>query len=256
MDQSSDACVDSKRVNTSATRSTASARYTTTAIALHWTIAALIIFNLSAGFFMEGPPRHIAVILLHISSGITVLMLTVVRILWRLIHEPPPHPADMKPLERHAAHLVHFALYTAMVLMPLTGWGIISAHPPQGSPGAAYQAAHRPAPSNPSPSGANTPRARTAGAPAKLWFFLPLPVITPIADIGATPGGVEPQKVIHDRFVAWHSTGAYLTLALLILHIAGALKHQIIDKHRELARMGVGSVKIERSASPRAQIDR
>jgi cytochrome b561 len=134
--------------------------------------------------------------------------------------------------------------------MPLTGWALISAHPPQGSAGAAYQAAHRPALGNPSPSGGNTPRPRAAGAPAKLWFFLPLPVITPIADIGATPGGVEPQKVIHDRFVAWHSSGAYLTIALLLLHIAGALKHQIIDKHRELARMGLGSVRIERSVSP------
>ena len=57
------------------TRSTASPQYTRTAIALHWAIAGFIIFNLSFGFFMEGyPPRwRILVLILHISSGITVL---------------------------------------------------------------------------------------------------------------------------------------------------------------------------------------
>ncbi len=60
-------------------------RYTPVAIFLHWTIAAFILFNLSVGFFMEGFARPLKelVVPLHISSGITILALTLLRILWR-----------------------------------------------------------------------------------------------------------------------------------------------------------------------------
>ena len=75
--------------------------------------------------------------MLHASSGLTVLTLTVARVVWRLFNAPPPYLAAMKPWERHTAHFAHFLLYAAMVLMPLTGWAILSAHPPPGSPGAA-----------------------------------------------------------------------------------------------------------------------
>ncbi len=113
---------------------------------LHWVIAAFIIFNLCSGFFMAGwlgvasaipPPIRWLSLMLHASSGLTVLALTVARVIWRLFNAPPPHPATMKPWERHTAHFAHFLLYAAMVLMPLTGWAILSAHPPPGSPGAA-----------------------------------------------------------------------------------------------------------------------
>jgi cytochrome b561 len=65
-------------------------------------------------------------------------------------------------------------------------------------------------------------------------------MIAPIAAIGKETGGVAPQHALHEEFVAWHSVGGYLLLGLLILHIAGALKHQFIDGHSELARMGIG----------------
>ena len=69
-----------------------SARYTSTAILLHWAIAACILFNLAVGFFMEGldPDARKVVVGLHISSGMTVLALTAIRIVWRLTHAPPP----------------------------------------------------------------------------------------------------------------------------------------------------------------------
>jgi len=160
-----------------------------------------------------------------------VLALTLVRVLWRLLHAPPPYPADMKRWERNAAHMAHFLLYAAMVLMPLTGWAIISAHPPAGSPGAAVEARSMPAPPP------NAPRGRSV---MKIWGVVPLPPIRPIQAIGASAGGVEPQKELHAEFVAWHSLGGWILIALLVLHVAGALKHQILDRHAELARMGIG----------------
>src|ERR1019366_894992 len=122
-------------------------RYPRAAIVLHWAIAVFIIFNLCSGFLMEGlpwPVRFIALVL-HVSSGLTVLALTVARVIWRLLNDPPPYPAGMKPWERHTAHFAHFLLYAAMVLMPLSGWAMLSAHPPPGSRGAAVQFAIPPA---------------------------------------------------------------------------------------------------------------
>lgn len=194
-------------------------RYTRVAIALHWTMAALILFNLGLGFFMEGlpPPYRFIVIFLHISAGMTLLVLTVVRVAWRLGHRPPPFPAGLATWERGAAHLVHAGLYVAMIAMPVIGWSIISANPP-----------------------ADAAWLKTPARPAmKLWGVIPTPRITPLVEMGRTESGAAQQKILHDRFVGWHAIGGYLMIALLLLHVAGALKHEFVDRHAELARMGV-----------------
>lgn len=229
---------------------TSGERYTRVAVLLHWAIAAFIIFNLLTGFFMEGwkPPLRFIGLMLHVSTGFTVLLLTVVRIVWRLTHEPPAYPAGMKPWERHTAHLAHFVLYAAMVLMPVTGWGILSAHAPPGSAGervefsdpAKLPAAMRPAPSAP---GASAGRPAGPPPPLKIWGVFPMPKISPIEAIGKEPGGVAPQRVLHDEFVDWHGVGGWLLVGLLLLHIAAALKHQFLDKQDEFARMRFGRKK-------------
>jgi cytochrome b561 len=222
-------------------------RYTRVAIVLHWAIAAFIIFNLCTGFFMESWPLPIRMtgVMLHASSGLTVLALTVARVAWRLLNVPPPHPAGMEPWERHTAHFAHFLLYAAMVLMPLSGWAILSAHAPPGSHAAAVEFPIRPAlPLGAKPGAA--PLRPASGPPSgpppvmKVWNLIPMPMIAPIEAIGAEPGGIAPQHRLHEEFVDWHSVGAFLLLGLLILHVAGALKHQFIDKQSEFARMGIG----------------
>jgi cytochrome b561 len=182
-------------------------RYTPVAIVLHWTIAAFILFNLSLGFFMEGFARPLKeiVVPLHISSGMTILALTLLRILWRLSHRPPPLHAGLLPWERAAAHGVHALLYVLMLAMTLTGWSIISAHAPNPHGGPKY------------------------------FGLFHLPPIGPLSQLEATA-----QKAAHERFVQLHSIGAWIFLGLLALHVAGALKHQLVDRHAELARMGLG----------------
>jgi cytochrome b561 len=212
-------------------------RYTRVAIALHWAIAACIVFNLTSGFLMEGwpPPGRFVVLMLHASSGLTVLALTLARVVWRLLHAPPPYPVGMKPWERHAAHFAHFLLYAAMVLMPLSGWAILSAHAPPGSPGAVVEWS---AP----PPGVPVIPGRPAGPPPPLqiWNAFTMPLIAPIEAIGREPGGLAPQRVLHDEFVEWHEVGGYLLLGLLILHILGALKHQFVDRQPQFARIWFG----------------
>lgn len=226
-------------------------RYTRVAIGLHWVIAALIVYNLASGFliwdiapkfFRSDLALYMAGLTSHLSAGLTVLVLTVVRIAWRLMHEPPPYPPDMKRWERHASHFAHFFLYAVMLLMPLTGWSILSANPAPGSAGAeARQAAMAAAAAAPGGAGrAGPPLGKIPPPPRIWWVLMPMPVITPLQDLGAEPGGVKPQKVLHDEIVDWHTIGGWLALILVLLHVAAALKHQWIDRHPELQRMGIG----------------
>jgi cytochrome b561 len=226
---------------------TSSERYTRVAIVLHWAIAAFIVFNLCTGFFMESwpPPIRMMALMLHASSGLTVLVLTVARVVWRLLNDPPPYPAGMKSWERHTAHFAHFLLYAAMVLMPLSGWAILSAHSPPGSRGAVVEFATPPTlppgmkPGSALPRGIR-PQLLRPPPPMKVWNLVRMPTIAPIEAIGAEPGGVAPQHQLHEEFVAWHSVGGYLLVGLFILHVLGALKHQFIDRQAEFVRMGIG----------------
>ena len=101
-------------------------RYTRVAIAFHWVIAALIVFNLWLGLAHDSLPRDWQVMPVHKSVGLTVLVLTLARIAWRLAHPAPPLPADLQPWERIAANASHFLLYAFMLAMPLTGWMMVS----------------------------------------------------------------------------------------------------------------------------------
>ncbi|HEX8446817.1 MAG TPA: cytochrome b [Sphingomonas sp.] len=104
-------------------------RYTRVAIALHWTMAALIIFNLIVGLAHDVMEKAMGAspIPLHKSIGLTVLALAFVRIGWRWTHRPPPLPAGTPARERRIAHAVHILLYGLMLIMPMTGWILSSA---------------------------------------------------------------------------------------------------------------------------------
>jgi cytochrome b561 len=226
-------------------------RYTNVAIALHWAIAALIGYNLLSGLLRDALPRGFFA--LHVSSGITILALTVVRILWRLTHKPPPF-LPMAGWEHGLAHATHFLFYLAMLLVPFSGWAMVSASPPAGSPGAAWAEAHR-TPPPPAPTGGKDQSSRGGPAgegkgggqaprkrgPLMIWRLFPLPLISSVNEIGRMPEGVAEQRALHERIETFHVVGAWLMLALLVLHVAGALKHQLVDRRRELARMGLGT---------------
>lgn len=109
---------------------TAAPRYGAAAQLFHWTIAALIVVQFALAWSFDDLPnglRKLKLIALHKSFGMTILMLAVLRLLWRLGHAPPPLPAGMSPLERRLARASHAALYTLIFVMPLTGWLMSSA---------------------------------------------------------------------------------------------------------------------------------
>jgi cytochrome b561 len=107
---------------------TARKSYTAVARWLHWTIAVMILSNIVLGLFHDGLGHVIPAMPLHKAIGITVLALTLVRVLWRITHAPPPLPAAMPGWEKAAAHGLHLVFYGLMVLLPVTGWVMVSAN--------------------------------------------------------------------------------------------------------------------------------
>jgi cytochrome b561 len=105
--------------------------YTRTAIALHWIVAALILFNLAFGLYIVEvlplSPQKLKLFSYHKWIGVTVFLLATARLLWRAFHPAPSLPAAMKPWEIRAAHASHALLYVLFFAAPLSGWLFSSA---------------------------------------------------------------------------------------------------------------------------------
>ncbi|GGC11303.1 cytochrome b [Novosphingobium endophyticum] len=102
-------------------------KYNRGARALHWIIAVLVIINLALGLLHDPLEKVVQLIPLHKSIGLTVLILTLGRIGWRLSWTRPPWPGSVTPFERGVAVTTHFLLYVLMLALPLTGWVFSSA---------------------------------------------------------------------------------------------------------------------------------
>jgi cytochrome b561 len=102
------------------------ARYGAAARAFHWGIALLVLLQFPLAIWMDNfvePFSETQFLLynLHKTVGVTVLLLVVLRLGWRLISPPPPLPAAMPRWERGAAHAGHAALYLLLFAQPIVG---------------------------------------------------------------------------------------------------------------------------------------
>lgn len=179
-----------------------STRYSTVAVILHWMIALGILTLIVMGLVMDhihlDTMRVFQLYQLHKSIGITVMFLIALRIGWRLTHSAPALPADMPPLEKKGAHLAHLALYGLQVLLPLSGWAMVSVS--------------------------------MLGIPTVLFGAVPWPDL-PMLSILPDKAPVEAAlKVVHH----WASWGL---LGLIILHVAAALRHQFVLHDHVLRQM-------------------
>lgn len=106
-----------------------SSRYDPIAVTLHWIIALAIITMLALGQVMEDLPiaYKFQAYNFHKSLGISILALSIFRLIWRFLNPPPALPEGMKPHERFLAHAAHWGLYFLMIAMPLSGWLMVSA---------------------------------------------------------------------------------------------------------------------------------
>jgi cytochrome b561 len=106
------------------------ARYTRTAVALHWIVALLILGNLAFGLYVAGlpiSPAKLRTVSWHKWVGVTILLIAFARLAWRLRHPGPPLPATMAPWEQRAAQATHTLLYILFFAAPMTGWLFSSA---------------------------------------------------------------------------------------------------------------------------------
>jgi cytochrome b561 len=179
-------------------------RYTRTAMVFHWLIALLIAANVTLAWIVDRLPDAMVrpVIDTHKSFGITVLGLAIMRVLWRATHAPPPLPASYPVWERRSAHAAHFVLYALLFCLPLSGWMHDSAW------------------------------AGAASHPMYLYGLVPWPRIGWLMAIDPAN-----KDYWHDLLGRVHTSFAYVLYAMVAAHVAGALKHQWLDKEPELQRM-------------------
>jgi len=95
---------------------------------LHWTMAAMVLTMLCIGVGMVVSLANYHVLVsIHRPLGIAILILVVVRFVNRLLNPPPPFPPTMSRAERLAATASEFTMYGLMFVLPLVGWGMLSA---------------------------------------------------------------------------------------------------------------------------------
>ncbi|ATE61126.1 cytochrome b [Thauera sinica] len=105
-------------------------RYDRTAISLHWLVALGIIGTFSLGVYMHDlplSPTKLQLYSWHKWAGVTLFLLAIVRLAWRIAHPAPPLPAAMPALQRAAAQAAHWVLYALMLMIPISGWLMSSA---------------------------------------------------------------------------------------------------------------------------------
>ena len=182
------------------TAASASARYSSTAIVLHWLLGLFLVGLLGMGMYMTGlpfSPQRLKLYNWHKWAGMAFLGLSLLRLLWRLTHRPPALPAAMQQAmpgwQKAAHHGTHHLLYALFILVPLIGWAYSSA----------------------------------AGFPVVFLGLWQLPDFVPVSkELAAT---IKP----------FHKIAAISMAAVALLHIAAALKHHWVDRDGLLARMSL-----------------
>ena len=101
-----------------------SARYTGPAIAFHWLLALVIVGTFGVGLYMSDlpvSPSRLKLYSWHKWAGVTILALSILRLLWRLGHRPPAH-LPMRAWQARVVQITHGGLYALFFAVPLAGW--------------------------------------------------------------------------------------------------------------------------------------
>jgi cytochrome b561 len=175
--------------------STVPAKYSRVAICLHWVIAFLIALNVGGGFYLgkfaSSADQQALALHYHASLGIVIFSLALIRLAWRLSHQPPALPASIPRWQQRASDVVHWALYVLMLTVPMTGFLF-----------------------------------RTAGGHVVNFFGL-----------ANLPLFIHKNETLRTITGTLHVMMVWLLVALVVGHIAAALKHRFIDRDGVAERM-------------------
>jgi len=169
-------------------------RYSAVAMLLHWLIAIAVIVNWRLAESAHEGPREAGASLMatHKAIGMTILLLTVLRLIWRLAHPSLVRTPDLKLWERVLAKTVHVTFYVLLIGLPLLGWTASSSF----------------------------------GKPVDWFGVFQIPAL-PVA---------HNENTGETLFDIHHTLGGAMVW-LIALHVAGALKHTVIDRDGTLWRM-------------------
>jgi cytochrome b561 len=173
--------------------------YTPVAIILHWVIAIAILLQILGGWQMEDlkGAEKFAAFQTHKSLGLTILMLSVARLLWRIANPPPALPDGMKGWEIFAAKFTHIGFYFLMIGIPLGGWIIISTSP--------------------------------YSIDTKWWDLFEWPRL-PLHDLPF-------RKALNEAAKLGHGAAAWGVVVLFALHVGAVLKHLFVNDDNVASRM-------------------
>ena len=173
---------------------------------LHWVMALMILVLIGVGIYMSDFEtdliRQFQLIQMHKSFGFTVFVLAVVRVIWRFTNPTPALPDGMPQWQVSASHVSHALLYLLILAMPITGWLMVTSSP------------------------LNDPGAYPVQIPNLVFGLFAMPDPYPTG-----------SKELSDTFATIHWALAYLLILVLLLHVAAALKHQLVDRDGLLMRM-------------------
>lgn len=101
-------------------------RYGSIAKWLHWSVAGLFLAAYVAVYYRQwftdkGTDINWTALQMHLSFGVTIGVLVILRVIWRLMNQQPDAAAGTR-LEHLAAKIGHYALYAVMIMLPLTGY--------------------------------------------------------------------------------------------------------------------------------------
>jgi len=137
---------------------------------------------------------------LHKSIGISVLVLSILRLIWRCLNPPPQQHVALKGWQRVVALAVHWGFYAIMIGMPISGWIVVSTSP--------------------------------LNIPTVLFHVAPWPHFPGVHGL-ANPL----RESINYAFGSTHMFLAFGTLVLLLLHLGAVIKHHFLDRDPILRRM-------------------
>jgi cytochrome b561 len=176
----------------------------------HW-LTALLIFGsyltvyYRRWFTEDKTPENWAFLQLHLSIGVTIAVVVVLRVLWKIFNRNPD-PVPGSQLEHLAAKLGHLALYAVLIIMPITGY-------------------------------------LGTGANIEYFFMFDITSFKNTEYFTMNYGDTMTFKEFEKPFDFIHKDimGAWVVWLLIVGHIAAALYHHLVKKDRTLIKMTTGN---------------